>query len=103
MKRILACLAFVAAVAVPAVVLAHEGHADHVMGTVDAVSATNIDVKDSAGKVVSCQLTAETKYRRGEAPVTAADIKVGERVMVETAEKDGTMIAKVVRLAKASR
>lgn len=101
MKRFVAGLALVATFAAPAVLLAHEGHAHHVMGTVSAVSVSNIDVKDSAGKVVSFQLTAETKVLRGETPVNAADIKVGERVMVEGTEADGKMTAKLVRLGKA--
>jgi len=54
----------------------------------------------AAGEVVSCQLTAETKFRRGEKSVTAADIKVGERVMVETVEKDGKAIATLVLLGE---
>ena len=100
MKEIAARLVFVVALAVPALLLAHEGHAHHVMGTVNAVSADNIDVKDAAGEVVSCQLTAETKFRRGEESVTAADIKVGERVMVDTVEKDSKMIATLVLLGE---
>ncbi len=102
MRRIAASLVFVAALTVPALLLAHEGHTHHVMGTVNAISATNIDVKDSTGKVVSCQLTADTKYRREETNVTAADIMVGERVVVEAAETDGKMIAKLVLLGKMS-
>ncbi len=101
-KRIAAVLFFAAALTVPALLLAHEGHTHHVMGTVKAISATDIDVKDSGGKVVSCQLTAETKYRREETNVTAADIMVGERVVVEATEKDGKMIAKLVLLGKMS-
>jgi hypothetical protein len=102
MKRIAASLVFVAALAVPALLLAHEGHTHKVMGTVNAVTATNLDVKDSAGKVVSCQLTADTKYRRGETTVTKPDFMVGERVVVEGAEKDGKMIAELVLLGKMS-
>ncbi|HQT94049.1 MAG: hypothetical protein B7Z68_08335 [Acidobacteria bacterium 21-70-11] len=102
MKRIAAGLVFVAALAVPALLLAHEGHTHHVVGTVNAISATNIDVKDSTGKVVSCQLTTDTKFRREETNVTAADVMVGERVVVEAAETDGKMVAKLVLLGKMS-
>ncbi len=102
MKRIAASLVFVAALTVPALLLAHEGHTHQVMGTVNAITATNIDVKDSTGKIVSCQLTSDTKYRREETNVTAADIMVGERVVVEAAETDGKMIAKLVLLGKMS-
>lgn len=100
MKRIAAGLIFVAALAVPALLPAHEGHVHHVMGTVNAVSANNIDVKDSDGKVVSCQLTSDTKFLREETATTAAGIMVGERVVVDANEKDGKMIAEVVRLGK---
>ena len=100
MKRTAASLVFVAALAVPALLLAHEGHSHHVMGTVKSITATNIEVKDADGKVVSCQLTADTQYRREEKPVTAADIMIGERVVVEASEVDGKMIAKLVQLGK---
>ncbi len=102
MKRISASLVFVVALTVPALLLAHEGHTHHVMGTVNAISATNIDVKDSTGKVVACQLTTNTKFRREETNVAAADVMVGERVVVEAAETNGKMIAKLVLLGKMS-
>ncbi len=102
MKRGFVVLAFVTALAAPALLLAHEGHAHHVMGTVNAMDANRLEVKDTTGKLVSCQLTADTKYLRGDTPVAAADVKVGERVMVEAVEQAGKRIAREVRLGKAN-
>ena len=46
----------------PVFLLAHEGH--KVMGTVTAVDANKLELKDKDGKTVSIALTAATKYLR---------------------------------------
>jgi hypothetical protein len=68
------------------------------MGTVSAITTDRIEIKDSDGKLASCQLTSETKYMRGESLVAEPGITIGERVMVETEEKSGKVIARIVRL-----
>ncbi len=101
MRRLLAVLAILMTVAFP-VVLAHEGHAHHVMGTVNKIVPDWLEVKDTSGNLVSCKLTSETKYRRGDSPVTVSEIKVGDRVMIEAELKAGTLMAKVVHLGNAN-
>jgi hypothetical protein len=41
------------------------------------------------GKKESFVLTAETKYLKGKTVVSAADVKVGARVVLSVVEKDG--------------
>ena len=81
-RNVALALAFCVALAGP--LLAHGGYT-HVMGTVTAVDATHVEVKTTAGKMVSIKLSDATKYtqQKGGAAATAADMKVGQHVMVE--------------------
>ena len=54
----------------PGFLLAHEGH--KVMGTVTAVDANRVEVKDKDGKTVSIALTTATKFMRPAAKPCAA-------------------------------
>ena len=83
---------------VPGAARAHEGHAHKVMGTVTARTATQFDMKTPEGKVVTVSLNPKTTFARGKQKVDGADVKVGERVVVEVAsEKE--MIATSVTMA----
>jgi hypothetical protein len=81
--------ALLALVAMPLALLAH-GHG-HVKGTVSTVDASKIDVKTADGKSRQLALTGKTKYLKGEAAATIADVKPGERVVVHLAE-DGSAL-----------
>jgi hypothetical protein len=84
---------------------AHEGH--KVMGTVTAVDASHVELKDQAGKTVSIALTSETKYRKhaaagtASADAAAADLKVGQRVAVSVSHEGEKMTATEVVLGTA--
>ncbi|MFL6235375.1 MAG: hypothetical protein ACJ76N_19725 [Thermoanaerobaculia bacterium] len=78
-----------------AAALAHEGH-HHVMGTIKTVAADHIEVTTKGGKSVTVPLAAETKYFKGKETAAKADLKVGERVVVDLG-KSGA--AEKVRLA----
>lgn len=83
----------------PAVVRAHEGHDHKVMGTVTAIHENHLEVKDTKGKILMHVLGATTKIRRDKMKVTAADIKVGDRVVVttrQTKDKAGKAVLTVV-------
>ena len=78
---------------------AHGGH-HHVLGTVKAVDAPGgrLEVTTRDGKVVTLVLTDKTKYLKGAAAAAAADLVVGQRVVVD-ARKDGqALVALEVRL-----
>jgi hypothetical protein len=87
-----------AALVMPAAVRAHEGHAHKVMGTVSALTATQMQLKTPEGKIVTATLNPKTTFARGKQKVDATAVKVGDRVVVEVAsEKD--MIASSVTMA----
>jgi hypothetical protein len=86
------------ALMIPAAARAHEGHAHKFMGTVSAVTATEMQLKTPEGKIVTAKLNPKTTFARGKQKVDASAVKVGERVVVTVAsEKD--MIASTVTMA----
>ncbi len=91
-----------AAVLVSPTLLAHPGHDHKVLGTLTAAEADHVLVKDKAGKDHTIQINAETKFTRAKKVMTAADMKVGMRVVVTAAGGDNdTLIAKAIELGPA--
>ena len=82
-RTLLTILAFVA---VPVLSAAHPGHAHKVMGVVSMVHENHLEVKDTKDKASTFTLDDKTRVRRGKAILKAADIKVGDRVIVVYAE-----------------
>ncbi len=98
-KATVVFLLFVA-LAFPVRLVAHEGHEHKVMGTVTAVEKAHLEVETKDGKKVSILLNKKTKYLKGKSPATAADIKVGDRIVLTVVEKDDKPTATEVRLAE---
>jgi len=98
MRNDVALVGLILALAVPAKVLAHEGHEHLVMGVVTAVNADHVAVKTKEGKVVSARLTNDTKYFKGEEPATLADVKEGLRAALRLVEEGKNLTAREVRL-----
>lgn len=90
MKRLL--LLILAFGLLASVAYAHNGM-HHIMGTVTAITDTSVTVKTTDGKTQTIGLTAETKYKKGEAAMTVKDIKVGEHIVIHAAMKSGHMVA----------
>lgn len=107
MTRALIALALTVVLAPAA--LAHEGHDHTVMGTVVMLHENHLEVKAAKdGKTTVVTVNEKTKIRRDKSPVTLADIRAGERVVVTYAQqKDGNgkdvLIAKEVRLGAAGK
>ena len=99
MRRQALFILLFAAATIPAQLLAHESHEHKLMGTVTAVDASQIEVDTTDGTKATISLSKETKYLKGKTEVAAAEIKIGERVVVTFTEKDGNKLAKQVRLA----
>jgi hypothetical protein len=101
MNRTLRSLALFAALtlAFSGAALAHGGH-DHVMGTVKSVDAKarTVDVETRDGKHVTVALDDQTKYLRGDAAATAADLVAGVRVVIDSNTVEGQELAKEIRL-----
>jgi hypothetical protein len=83
---------------------AHEGHAHKIMGTVTAVQAdsTHIEVKTTEGKVVTIQVTPDTKYLAGSKPAALSDLVVGARVVVTAKMEQQKTIATEIKVGAAS-
>ena len=83
---------------------AHTGHAHKVMGTVSAVTPSQIEVKTTDGKTVFVAVNAKTVYKHGKAKADAKMLKVGERVVIEALQEQGAKVAtaQTVTMAAAS-
>ena len=75
-----------AVIVVPALTAAHPGHAHKVMGVVSMIHENHLEVKDAKDKATTFALDDKTRVRRGKAILKAADIKVGDRVVVVYSE-----------------
>lgn len=98
MKHLLAATLALALLA-PAAIKAHEGHDHKVLGIVTVIHENHLEVKDTKGKVTKHLISATTKIRKDKSKASAADIKVGDRVVVttrETKDKDGKVVVNVV-------
>ena len=69
--------------------LAHGG-AEHLMGTISAIENDHLILKTTDGKTISVMIGLKTKYLKGKAAVTKADLTVGSRVVID-ATKDEKM------------
>jgi hypothetical protein len=98
---------FVVALALAAAPLvsasAHEGHDHKLLGTITEVSAESIVVKATKDGVLSTvALKATTKITRGKSKLAAADLKVGDRVVVNIGNGKAPLIAKAVQVGPAA-
>lgn len=94
-------VALIAVLAIPAVSLAHEGHAHKVMGTVASVDGNHLMVKTTDGKTVMVMLDTKTKVTQGKTKVTAAALRVGDRVVAEGTEEKEMVMATSVQIGAA--
>jgi hypothetical protein len=82
----------------PSVASAHKGHDHKVMGTVSSIDGATVMVKTTDGKTTMVMLNAKTKITRGKAKVTAADVKVGDRVVAAGPEEKEMVTATTLQL-----
>jgi len=98
MKQLLSVIALVLAMGAGA--LAHNGN-DHVRGTVTAVSAQSVTVQlaDKTSKTLS--ISAKTEFDNAGKPGHLADVKVGDRVVIDVPEHGtSALLIKVGAAAK---
>jgi predicted MarR family transcription regulator len=81
-------LTIVIALAVAATALAHGGHKHQFLGTVKTLHENHLVVNTTDGKEVTFTLTEKTRYTKGSAAATKADLREGVRVSVSV-ENDG--------------
>jgi hypothetical protein len=82
--------------------LAHEGHDHKLLGTITEVSAESIVVKATKdGALSTIAIKAATKITRGKAKLSAADLKIGDRVVVNIGNGKAPLVAKAVQIGAA--
>ena len=82
---------------------AHPGHEHKVMGTVTMAGADHVMLKDKDGKDATVVINKDTKFVRAKKAMTAADMKVGMRIVITavTDANDDKSIAKLIELGPA--
>jgi hypothetical protein len=98
-KTWIVVVAFVAALVIPAGVRAHEGHMHKALGTIASVQGEHVEIKTTDGKTVMLMLDKKTIVTRGKEKLSAASLKVGERVSVDYMEEKKMMMARAIKLA----
>ena len=106
MRRMSFAAALAAVLALSGVAWAHEGHshAAKLMGTVKAVSAetSKVEITTTAGKPAEFFVTPATKYLKGTAAGSLADVKAGTRVVVEAKVEGEKNVATLVKIGGAA-
>jgi hypothetical protein len=69
-----------------ALVLAHEGN-EHVRGVVTQLSPQTITLQTTGKKTTTLKVTAKTTFQLAGKAATLADLKVGDRVVIDVPEK----------------
>ena len=87
----------------PGTVLAHEGHAHKVMGTVASIEGNHLTVKATNGKNVMVMLDAKTSITQGKEKVDAKALKPGIRIVADGPEEKGMITATSVKLGVATK
>ena len=77
------------------------GGVEHVMGTVKAIDESSITVTTKKGDQ-KISLDASTKFEKGTAAASAADVKPGARVVVHSKKSGEGLAAQVVKLGGAA-
>src|SRR5436853_6577376 len=75
-------MAFLLSVSLSAGFALAQGGASHLMGTVTAVKPDTVTIKMQDGKSETVMLEKSTKFTRNDKPAKAADLKVGDSVMI---------------------
>jgi len=83
MKQLLSVIALVLAISAGA--LAHNGN-DHVRGTVTQVSAQSVTVQLADKTTKTLTISAKTEFENAGKPGHLADVKVGDRVVIDVPE-----------------
>jgi hypothetical protein len=95
-------LVLAAAVAAPAVAMAHPGHDHKLMGTITSIDKNTIAVKTTDGKDMTVAITPLTAFKRGKDKGAQADLKAGMRVVVNIGDGVEPLKAKEVQYSAAT-
>jgi hypothetical protein len=102
MKQWITAVVVVLALAVPALVVAHEGHTHKVLGTVVSNDDPHFDIKTTDGKTVTIMIDADTKVTRGAEKLDTSALKDGVRVSIEAMQDKDMLMAKTIKIGAAA-
>lgn len=102
MKKLMIAVVVCAAVLMPSLVRAHEGHLHKALGTVSSINGQHVVVKTTDGKSLTLMLDKDTTVTRGKDKLDASALKVGERLSVDYMEEKGMMMAHAIKLSTAT-
>jgi len=91
-------LALAAALVLPGVASAHEGHVHKALGTINSINGDHVELKTTDGKNLTVMLDKKTTVTRGKEKLDAAALKVGERISVDYVEQNKMMMAQAIKL-----
>ena len=92
-------LALTAALALPVVSFAHEGHVHKALGTIATINGEHVEIKTTDGKNLTVMLDKKTTITRGKDKLDATALKVGERISVDYMEQNKMMMAQAIKLS----
>jgi len=95
-RRFIMAAALMVMVALP--LLAHDGHAHLVMGTVTTRDAKHLEVKTPGGENLSIAINAKTMVTRNKKKVDLAEVQTGRRVVVDIGNGEDPLIAREIRV-----
>ena len=98
MKWTLVVTLTAAALALPLVAHAHDGHAHIVMGTVTVVDAKQLGLKTPSGEVLSIAITPKTSVLRDKKKAAVRDVQVGRRVVVDIGNGEDPLVAREIQV-----
>jgi hypothetical protein len=91
--------AFAAAFALVGTVVSAHGDYDHIRGIVLKLTAASVSVETPQKTTKTVALDAKTTFERSGNPATLADLKIGDRVVIDVHK--GTLRASLVRFGAA--
>ena len=99
-RRFVMAAALMVMVALP--LLAHDGHAHLVMGTVTTRDAKHLEVKTPGGENLSIAINAKTMVTRNKKKVDLAEVQTGRRVVVDIGNGEDPLIAREIQVGVAA-
>ena len=98
MKNWIVAAVVMAALVIPAIGRAREGHLHKALGTIASVQGEHVEIKTNDGKSITVMLDKKTTVTRGQEKLDATALKVGDRVSVEYMEEKKMMMAHAIKL-----
>jgi hypothetical protein len=98
MKTWIGAIVVMAALAIPASSLAHEGHTHKALGTIASVQGDKVEITTTDDKTVTLVLDKKTTVTRGKDKLDVTALKAGERVSVEWTETKKVLRAQSIKL-----